>query len=191
MQKLFSCFRTLGTAAFAALMFGAVAMPAGAGTLYQWRTEEGSFAFADSLKKVPARYQDGMTRRSMTSLSGYERFTPVDRTASLRYERAITARLEALQSRRTLLAMAHQRPSMKTANPILLRTGDMSSPAIQVTPESGNGPIVMEKVQTRPQDGIATRHSWVVKQGDKVLAITIPRSHVSRTSDILIEESIR
>jgi len=191
MLKLFICCRSFGTAAIAALALGAVAIPATAGTFYQWRTEEGSFAFADSLRKVPARYRDEMTTRTMASLSGYERFTPIDRTANVRYERELVARLDTLQSRRSVLASAPQHQSMKTPTSIMVRTGNESSPAIQVSSDSGNGPIVMEKVQTRPADGMVTRHSWVVKQGDKVVAVTIPRSHESSTSDILVEESLR
>ena len=190
MQKLFSRCQMFGTAAIAALVLGAVAMPAAAGTQYQWRTVEGSFAFADSLKKVPARYRNEMTIRRMDSLSGYERFTPVDSNTTATYERQLAARLDALRSQSARWATAPRASSLTAANPILLRTGD-NSPAIQVTPEPGNGPIVMEKVQTRPHDGMVTRHSWVVRQGEKVIAVTIPRSHVSNTNDILIEESIR
>ena len=191
MQKLISRCRTFGTAAIAALTLGAVAIPATAGTIYQWRTEEGSFAFADSLKKVPARYRTGMTTRDMKSLSGYDRFSPVDRSATSRYERELSVRLDVLQSRRAVLASTWRHPSMKTPTSILLRTGNESSPSIQVASEKGSGPIVMEKVQTRPADGMVTRHSWVVKQGNEVIALTIPRSHVSNPSDVLIEESIR
>ena len=191
MQKLFSCCRMFGTAAIAALALAVLAIPASAGNLYQWRTEEGSFAFADSLTKVPARYRNEMTTRTMESLSGYDRFTPVDRTETTRYERELTARLAALRSQLARPVTAPPPPSMTAANSILLRTGNESAPAIQVTPESGSGPIIMEKVQTRPRDGMVTRHSWVMKQGDKVIAVTIPRSHVSSTSDILIEDTIR
>jgi len=191
MQKLFSSCRMIGSAAIAALTLGALAMPASAGTLYQWRTAEGSFAFADSLAKVPARYRGEMTTRSMEPLSGYDRYTPIDHAATARYERELVARLEALRSRHARPASASRTPSMMAANSILLQTGDRTSPAIQVASEPSAGPIVMEKIQTRPRDGLSTRHSWVTKQGDRVIAVTIPRSHVSSTSDIPIEDSIR
>jgi len=191
MQKLFSRCRTLGTAAIAALTLGAVAIPATAGTLYQWRTEEGSLAFADSIKKVPARYQAEMMTRKMASLSDYDRFTPVDDAVNTRYEEELTARLAVLRSRNTRIAPAERAHSMRAPSPILFRTGSESSPSIQVTPERGSGPIVMEKVQTRPENGMITRHSWLVKQGGKVVAVTIPRSHVSNPSEVLIEESLR
>lgn len=191
MQKLFSCCRMIGSAALAALALGALAIPASAGTLYQWRTAEGSYAFADSLSKVPARYRNEMTTRPMESLSGYDRYTPIDRAATARYERELVARLETLRSRHTRPSIAPRPVSMTAANSILLQTGDRTSPAIQVASESNAEPIVMEKIQTRPRDGIATRHSWVTRQGDRVIAVTIPRSHVSSTSDIQVEDSIR
>jgi hypothetical protein len=167
-------------------MFGAVAMPAAAGTVYQWRTEEGSFAFADSLKKVPARYRDEMTTRRMESLSGYERLTPVDNAATARYDRQLAARLDALRSRSARWATPQAISSVMAANPILLSMG-VNSPAIQVTPEAGNGPVVMEKVPSR--DGPVTRHAWVVKQGEKVIAVRLPRSRVYNTSDFPTEQS--
>jgi len=191
MQKLFSRCRTFGTAAIAALTLGAVAIPATAGTLYQWRTEEGSLAFADSIKKVPTRYQAEMTTRKMASLSSYDRFTPVDSAVNTRYEDELKARLEVLRARNARIASATPRPSVQQApNSILFRTGSESSPSIQITPERGNGPIVMEKVQTRARDGLVTRHSWLVKQGGEVIAVTIPRSRVSNPSEVLIEESL-
>ena len=89
---------------FGRLLLGAVlivglAGPSFAGNVYSWVTEDGTHAFTDDSKRIPAKHRDEARRRSMGKLSRYERFTEVDAPESKEsYEDRILARRDALRT---------------------------------------------------------------------------------------------
>ena len=194
MHKLFCCCRMLGAAAVAAWGLGAIAIPAAAGTIYAWRTESGTSAYTDSIKNVPARYRDQVTTRPSRSIANYERLTPVDATATARYQQQLVARLGALRARNAARMAPLQRApeSAVASNAIMLPTGGEGSPSIRLTASGGEEPIVVETLLTRPAEKMTTRHSTVVRQGDKILAVTKPRTRVwNLANDVVLEDSLR
>lgn len=75
------------------------AMPARAGTLYRWETEDGTIAFADDVKRIPERYRTQAEGIAPEGLDGYHRFTPTDRSAQDAYADRLAERLDGLRAR--------------------------------------------------------------------------------------------
>lgn len=92
--------------AFAAA--GALALApalATAANVWSWRTEDGSVAFTDDPKKIPARYKGEARRQQTGELGGYAALTRTDTGASARH----AARLERRLARLRALNAAHGR----------------------------------------------------------------------------------
>jgi hypothetical protein len=180
MGKLMLVFAMLVGAMLAALLW-LMPTPASAGTIYSWRTEDGGYAFSDDPDVIPARYRDQTQTRASAKLRDYERYTESDSESGDRYAEDLAARLE--RQRATNAVPAATGPSRATTagtsatGPrISLRTGSESAPTIDVTPDSGAGPLVVETVFTRPAGKMVTRKSLIVRQGDKTIAVVRPRS---------------
>ena len=75
----------------------AVAAPAAAGIAYQWTTGEGTVAFTDDPKRIPAKYKDAAVKRDLGKLKSYPRFTVSKTTSEASYAERIDARLEELR----------------------------------------------------------------------------------------------
>ena len=191
MLKLNNLRKILGSAAMVAAGLG-VSTLAEADVIFSWRTEDGTYAFTDSIKNVPARYKDSTEVRKMSGLSDYSRFPPQDALATTLYEDAVTARIASLESRRTRDAGLETPASPNAGRSVSLRTGGVNSPSIELVstgPEAE--PVVVETMFTRPSDSMATRRSMVVTQGDRILAIVKPRMRAWNVNeDIHIEDEL-
>ena len=175
-------------AALAALMW-LMPDPASAGTIYSWRTEDGTYAFSDDPEAIPARYRDQVQTRASADLRSYERYTESVSGSEDRYAEELAERLRA-----TNAAPAPEGPSRATAagasatGPrISLRTGNASAPTIDVTTDAGAGPLVVETIFTRPEGKMVTRKSLIVRQGGKTIAIVRPRSVETNTFEVVDE----
>jgi len=71
--------------------------PAGAGTLYRWKTKDGTLAFADDVKRIPERYRAHAEEIQTEGLDGYGRLTPTDGAAQQERADQLGARLEGLR----------------------------------------------------------------------------------------------
>ncbi len=71
---------------------------ASAGRIYEWRTEDGTFAFTDDARRIPARYRDEARLRRTEPLADYEHLTATDPGAQDAYARRLAARLERLRA---------------------------------------------------------------------------------------------
>jgi len=149
-----------------------VSLPAVAGEVYSWRTEDGGFHFTDSAKNVPARYREQALKRSGEKLSGYAHYTAQDSNASTRYEQSLTDRLAYLRAinaepYRVSAADVHS----GAGQTVSLRAGGALAPAIDLDTRADAGPVIIERLRMKPLDQITTRHNLVVRQDGKVLAI--------------------
>jgi hypothetical protein len=81
-----------------ALGFAAVAVPAAAGDLYRWTTADGTLAFTDDAKRVPAAYRGEARRQQAGSLETFARYTPTDANAQARYTERLNERLAYLRA---------------------------------------------------------------------------------------------
>ncbi len=166
----------------------ALAVPAGAGTIYHWRTDEGGYAFADDLKRVPARYRDRVETRETASIQDYARFTPVDGAI----EAAETARLEAevarLRARNAELEARAAAPLARGAGEVEIRATASGEPLLRLGgTDAGAEPVVIERKRLRTK-GLTTRTTTVVRQGDRVLAVIQP--FPNDTEDLFFEGSL-
>ena len=184
MLKLKTATR-VGRILLGAILFIAMAGPAFAGNVYSWVTEDGTYAFTDDAKRIPATYRSEAKSRPMGDLKRYGRYT-VDRTG-----KGYTDRLD--QRRADLRERASAEPSNVTAAPTSM-PGTTSGLKYAV-PFIGGGspgghrgaqmqlglggpgmgdngePMSVESLRMQPSQGQATRHVTVVKQGDRVVAV--------------------
>lgn len=185
-MKLFT--RTLTGAAVAF----ALAAPASAGTLYAWRTDEGAFAFADELRRVPEKYRDRVEKRETRSLSGHERYTPQDDAAVDAYASALESRLQTLRQRSAALermiagqaAVGTQAASApNAAGGVTVRMDSRGRPIVDIAPGAvaqGGGPIVIEDVLAKPEGSLNTRTNTVIRRGDEVISVVRPLHNETR-----------
>ena len=145
-------------------------LPALAGEIFSWRTEDGGYAFTDDEKAIPARYRDQVETRQAEGLAGYHRLTTPDAGATEAYSQRLADRLDHLRSlNRDLDAVYAQRPAEAGVDSLAVEMGEFN---IGV-PIDGEGaePVVIEKVRFRLKGEMATRHNLVVRRGDEVLAV--------------------
>ncbi len=156
----------------------ALAAPAEAGKVYSWRTDDGGYAFADDLRRVPERYRDRVEMRETRSVREFERFTPTDDVATDAYAAGLEKRLEGLRARqehlrRVLAAPTGQRAADDT---VTVRLSSNGEPIIDI-PQGATGgadPVVIEKIIAKPDNDIRTRSNTVIRQGDETIAIVRP-----------------
>ncbi len=185
-MKLFT--RTLTGAAVAF----ALAAPASAGTLYSWRTDEGGYAFADDLRRVPEKYRDRAEKSESRSLADHDRYTPQDDAAVDAYARALEARLTVLRERSAMLdriiagqapAGAQAAPPPNAAGGVTVRMDSRGRPIVDIAPgavEQGGPPVVIEDVLAKPDGSITTRTNTVIRRGDEVISVVRPLHNETR-----------
>jgi hypothetical protein len=153
--------------AAATLIFG---LPALAGTVFSWRTEDGGYAFTDDAKAIPPRYRDQVETRQTEGLGGYHRLTTPDAGATATYSQRLADRLDHLRSlNRDLNAAYAPQPVETGVDSLAVQAGTLN---VEVPLDGADdGPVVIEKVRFRHKGEMATRHNLVVRKGDGVLAI--------------------
>jgi hypothetical protein len=173
------------------ILLASLAMPAGAGTLYKWTTEDGSVAFSDDLKRIPERYRDRVATIQTGGLDNYERFTPADSAAQGEQRRLLEERLERLR--------AQNQPPVMVAVPAPGAGGPVSETIVQVNDStalripataSDEEPIVVEEVRVLRKGSNITIHDTVVRQGDKVLVVVRPAQWMQGGPDYIDEEDL-
>jgi hypothetical protein len=145
--------------AVAALLLFSWIVPAGAGAdTFRYETDEGTIAYTDDFKRVPARYREAATKIPTRSLWTYPRVTPVPRSATTtaawpapKHEAAAPSRAQPAQSRSLSFEVS---PGL----------------SVQFDPQEG-GPIRVEREYHWVKG--AFRPHTVVRQGDRILAIRI------------------
>lgn len=161
-----------------------LAGPAFAGNVYSWVTEDGTHAFTDDSKRIPAKHRDQAKRRPMEKLTRYERFTVVDAEKSDgSYEDRILARRDALRD-------APRTAPQGAVAGALVAGGTSMDYTVAVTggttrsgrngvsldvPLAGDPgsdePTVIESRRMEPTDSLATRHWTIIKKGDRVVSV--------------------
>jgi len=154
------------------------ALPALAGEIYSWRTEDGGYAFTDDEKAIPARYRDQVETRTTADLSDYPRLTAPDAGASDAYSRRLSDRLDHLRLLNRDLDSAYApRPVEPGVDSLAVQSGQFN---IGVPLEGeGDGPLVIEKVRFRHRREMATRHNTIIRRGDELLAVIKGRPLIS------------
>lgn len=139
-----------------------------ADTVYTWTTEDGTVAYTDEEKRVPAKYRDRVEIKVMDSLEGYHRFTPVDEAAVAAEDVAPTTG-DAVIATAPAGAIQSPRPGVS----VISGGSRYGSGGVIVPTDSGasDEPIVIEKRRVQMSDSMATTHETVVRQGDRVISV--------------------
>lgn len=151
---------------------------ASAGTLYSWKTEDGTFAYTNDKKRIPTRYKAEAKTSNLKSMESYARFTPGPKTDGKAYTDRIVERLEVLRMHGgdTPAAADAGTSGAESFVKVNVDTGRRGNGAEVEIPVGagmdGAEPVVIEHVRMKPSAGHSTtRHFRVVKQGDRVLAV--------------------
>ena len=171
----------------------AVATPASAEIVYRWTAADGSVAYTDDAKRIPAQYREQAQATRLGDLERYERYTP-SRARAARRDAALSERLGRL---REFNATASAAPSQAArpaegSNMIVSLDDDMSI-TIPRDQLAGDDPVVVEQRRVRDRNNISTTHLTVVRQGDRILSVVRPESAHDRgdwesESELLGEE---
>jgi len=149
---------------------------AGAGPVYRWVGEDGSVAYSDELKRIPAEYRASAKRVKSGDLGGYARYTPAEtRAASQQRMLQLNDRLERLRETNGNDGLTGKR-SVASDTSTILRLDNRSSITIPNERLASGEPIVVEQRRVRDRNNISTTHVTVVRQGDEVLSVMRPES---------------
>jgi hypothetical protein len=166
---------------------------ASAGTLYSWKTEDGTFAYTNEKKRIPARYKGEAAESNLKSMKSYDRFTPGPKLDETSYGDRIVERLEVLRGNDTYVPTAAGTGFAAAGGGNLVRinagSGINSGTEINIpvgAQADDMEPVVIEHVRMKPGKGrSATRHFKIVKQGDRILAVIKDRlKEHDRSSDL-------
>jgi hypothetical protein len=148
-----------------------LATPVLAGTVYSWKTADGTVSFTDDSKHVPSRYRDQAEAREMDGLDSYERFTPTDQKPDSTYAKRLEERRQALRDSEAPAGVVLSAPG---SSPAVIVGGSRYGKGGMVVPLDGvnaEEPMVVEQLRTKPRDSMSTRHVTVIKQGGRVISV--------------------
>jgi hypothetical protein len=172
----------IGKVLVGSLVIAGLAGPAFAGNVWSWRTEDGSFAFTDDSKRIPAKHRAEAKRKSMGKLTRYERFTKLSADVDQPYADRIHERRSELRERTAAVpmgavAVAPRSDETGLAFSVSGSGGRYGDGTRVLLPLAGNQtasddePTTIESVRVKPRHSMATRHFTVVKKGDRVVSV--------------------
>jgi len=152
----------------------ALCAPAAGGTLYKWKTADGTVSYTDDLKRVPEQFREGAGKVRTSGLGSYARYTPNNAKAQQGHGERLAGRLERLRNfnAEPQGPQAFQVPLSQT----VVRVSDRMSIAVPNGGLEASEPIVVEERRVRDPGNITTRHVTVVKQGDRVISVIRPKA---------------
>lgn len=157
-----------------------LAGPAFAGNVYSWVTDDGTYAFTDDSKRIPAKHRNEAKRKAMGKLTRYERFTGVETEKSKQsYGDRVLARRDALRTApegAVAGAVVSAGPSMDYTVAVTGGTTRSGRNGVSLRVPMGaqdgsDEPTVIESRRMDPSDSLATRHWTIVKKGDHVVSV--------------------
>ena len=154
----------------------AAAGPAPAETVYRWTAADGSVAFTDDAKRIPAQYRDSAERLRSGDLTAYPRYTPT-RSGAGAADDLREARLERLREMNAAASEAGAMPAGSGAGTqTIFQLDNRTSIAIPNDQLASDEPVVVEERRVRDRNNISTTHVTVVRQGDRILSVVRPES---------------
>ncbi len=185
MRKLIKDHRTLML--FVVLVaVAAIAAPTLAGTVYSWTTEDGTSAFTDDPKRIPAKYRGVAKQRELGPLEDYPRYTESKVKSGAAPQERLEARLEDLRGAGSLPAVSagpprgQQPAGVRYGLGLNGRGGDLISFPVD---ETSDEPIVTSEHRIRTRNSIATQDVIVTKQGDKVISVRVGAPNQRKVSE--------
>ena len=157
------------------LLAVAMATSAAGETVYRWTAPDGSVAFTDDAKRIPAQYREQAQRTRTGDLASYGRYTPSRAGASSR-EAQLAERLERLRAINATGDAPAPRAHAASGTQTIFQLDNRSSIAIPNDQLVGDEPVVVEQRRVRDRNNISTTHVTVVRQGDRILSVVRPES---------------
>ena len=171
----------IGKILWGVFLVAGLAGPAFAGNVYSWVTEDGTYAFTDDSKRIPAKHRAEARKRPMGKLTRYERFTPVSSAFTKSHAEKLRERqMELRKMTATALKSAvvgaarSQAVGLDYSIPV---SGGSGGGGASIEVPIGNGalpdfePTTIENIRVKPQNSLATRHWTVVKKGDRLVTV--------------------
>lgn len=155
------------------LALAAVAAPTLAGTVYSWTTEDGTAAFTDDPKRIPAKYKDQVERRELGKLKNYKQYSESQVEHEATYEKRVADRLERLRAPEPPAVSAG--PPAGESGPryaVGLSAPDQDQVSFPVD-AARDEPFVTSEHRIRTRDSIATQDLQITRQGDEVISVRI------------------
>jgi hypothetical protein len=145
-----------------------------AGTVFTWETDDGTISFTDDAKRIPARYKPSATKKEMSPLKTYPRYTPAGRSHAAKE----TEQAQVLSGDgQTVGAQRGQATAPGFDGRAISFGGSRYGSGVRYQiPESGvteveAGPTVIETMRVRPENSLATRTITVVRQDGRIVAV--------------------
>jgi hypothetical protein len=154
------------------LAVAAVAAPTLAGTVYSWTTEDGTAAYTDDPKRIPAKYKKQVEKRQLGKLKNYKRFTESQVKQDTPYEQRVNDRLGALREGPPAVSAAPPGREGGVRYGVGIGAPDNDQISFPVG-EASDEPFVTSEHRIRTRNSIATQDVQVTKQGDKVISVRI------------------
>ncbi len=171
----------IGKFLLGAVLVVGLAGPAFAGNVFSWVTEDGTHAFTDDSKRIPAKHRAEAKKRSMGKLTRYERFTEVSSESTKSHAEKIRERqmeLRGMTATAPLGAVAGAVGSRVagsgSSHPLTVgsgRRGTLITVPLGDTASANPGVTTIESIRVQPVDSLASRHWTVVKEGDRVVTV--------------------
>jgi len=161
----------------------ALAGPALADNVYSWVTDDGTHAFTDDPKRIPAKHRQDVQTRPMSDLSRYDRFTRIDTEDGEPYAERLRERRNALRATEVgartggLVGVAASGATGMTYSVPLSggNGGGRAGAAVQVpigaTAYAEREPTTIESIRVKPDHSMASRHWTVIKNGDEITTV--------------------
>ena len=190
--------RMLPRTLIAAAVLFAVAAPASAKVVYRWKTDDGVYAYSDDARRIPEKYRAEARTGPLRTLRGYNRYTPAQISGTQAYLKrtqksaAEMAKLNArVHGARTggAVGSAYGAPANDGAVLWVGQSGQ-STVALQEGLSDSDEPIIIEQKRFYVPGLNSTRTDTIVRQGDRILAVTKPLPHQQDISDIQSESTL-
>ncbi len=173
----------IGKLLLGAVLVAGLAGPAFAGNVYSWVTDDGTYAFTDDSKRIPAKYRAEAKKRPMGKLTRYERYTSVSSDIDSSYAEKIRARrieLREMAATTSLGAVTGAVQSRVAGDfPVTVgsgRRGALIQVPVGILASADSDATTIESIRVKPRHSLATRHWTVVKKGD--LLVTVIRGEL-------------
>ena len=161
-----------------AILVVGLAGPALAGNVYSWVTEDGTHAFTDDSKRIPAKHRAEAKKRSMGKLTRYERFTEVSSESTKSHAEQIRERqmeLRTMAANAPLGAVAGAVGSrVAGSHPMTVgsgRRGTLITVPLKDTASANPGVTSIQSIRVKPVDSLASRHWTVVKEDGRIVTV--------------------
>ncbi len=192
--------RLLPRTLIAAAVLVAVSAPADAKVVYRWKTDDGVQAFTDDAKRIPEKYRSQAKASQLRSLHGYKRYTPAQVSGTKAHAKrmedsaAEMARLNARLSGRSVISSSRAAAGARSPGDAELLVGPNGATGLRIEAGSVDGysgePLVIEEKRAYVRGLNSTRTRTIVRQGDRILAVTEPLPHENDLGEIPTEEGL-